>query len=604
MNKDLEKKIRDKIEELNATYTKYHNWEQGTKIMINSFYGGLGNQYMYFFNPNLAECITKQGKHAILYAERHINEYFLNEWHKDVEVHKRLGVTVHCPVKKQVTVYIDTDSCDKDTVIRCDDKNRTIEELYNECEQYGNAGNTMSGHESVNCPIRVLNYNEYNEHDVYYAPVKRVIRHKVKKEKWKLVSDSGKYVIVTGDHSLIVFRGDKKIKCKPNEIESTDYVLIIMDDTRYKLERIKSIECIGEFEDEYVYDIEMDDESHTFIANDILVHNSVYSQLEEVISTTDWGIGDDNPNWKITIKRKGEKNPYITNFCGKQSREYVEEYFNVRGDDVESYKIELVRGEAKDFAIRLDDVFLSDYFKRIFDSYAEAINGKNYLNFELETYSDAGIWLSKKKYIQNIRWTDSMPRHDILDNFSKIKSKGVELIQASSPAFAREKLAEIVKWIFEHNGLDGNMKALSLELKNVKRVMKGAPIDSICWNKKATGYMEWVLDDTKELVMKKGSPATTKGIAYYNYMLYHHPEFKSRFNRLTEGSKCKYYYCKGKTCDFFAFEPGNYPMPFAPEVDIDVMFEKIILAPLNRIVEALGHRPFDKDLVVIDSKLF
>lgn len=439
MNKDLEKKIRDKIEELNATYTKYHNWEQGTKIMINSFYGGLGNQYMYFFNPDLAECITKQGKNAILYAESHINDYFLNEWHNDVEVHKRLGVTVHCPVKKQVTVYIDTDS--------------------------------------------------------------------------------------------------------------------------------------------------------------------VYSQLEEVIATTDWGIGD-NPNWKITIKKKGEKDPYITNFCGKKSREYVEDYFNVRDDDVEFYNIELVRGEAKDFAIRLDDVFLSDYFKRIFDSYAAAINGKNYLNFELETYSDAGIWLSKKKYIQNVRWTDNMPRHDILDNFSKIKSKGVELIQASSPAFAREKLAEIVKWIFEHNGLDGNMKALSLELKNIKRVMKGAPIDSICWNKKATGYMEWVLDDTKEFVMKKGAPATTKGIAYYNYMLYHHPEFKSRFNRLTEGSKCKYYYCKGKTCDFFAFEPGNYPMPFAPEVDIDVMFEKIILAPLNRIIEALGHRPFDKDLVVIDSKLF
>ena len=164
-----------------------------------------------------------------------------------------------------------------------------------------------------------------------------------------------------------------------------------MDDTRYKLERVKSIACIGEFEDEYVYDIEMDDESHTFIANDILVHNSVYSQLEEVISTTDWAIGDDNPNWKITIKRKGEKDPYITNFCGKKSREYVEDYFNVRDDDVEFYNIELVRGEAKDFAIRLDDVFLSDYFKRIFDSYAAAINGKNYLNFELETYSDAGI---------------------------------------------------------------------------------------------------------------------------------------------------------------------------------------------------------------------
>ena len=224
MNKDLEKKIRDKIEELNATYTKYHNWEQGTKIMINSFYGGLGNQYMYFFNPDLAECITKQGKNAILYAESHINDYFLNEWHKDVEVHKRLGVTVHCPVKKQVTVYIDTDSCDKDTVIRCDDKNRTIEELYNECEQYGNAGNTMSGHESVNCPIRVLNYSNGK---LYYTDVKRVIRHKVSKKKWKITTKSGKCVIVTDDHSVMVVRDGKEVKCKPSEIQKTDKVIIV-----------------------------------------------------------------------------------------------------------------------------------------------------------------------------------------------------------------------------------------------------------------------------------------------------------------------------------------------------------------------------------------
>lgn len=598
MNSELEKKIKDKIEELNATYTKYHNWEQGTKIMINSFYGGLGNQYMYFFDPRLAECITKQGKSAILYAEKNINDYFLNHWYEDKEVHERLGVTVHCPVKNQVTVYIDTDSCDKDTIIHCHDKDRTIEELYNECEQYGSAGNTMAGHESVRCPILVLNQSDAN--GVYFAEAKRVIRHKVKKKKWKLVSNSGKYVIVTGDHSLIVFRGGKKIKCKPNEIESTDYVLIIMNDTRYKLELVKSIECIGEFEDEYVYDIEMVDDTHTFVANDILVHNSVYSQLDEIISTTDWGIGEDNPNWKVIVKKKDERDERITTFCGKKSKEYVEEYFDVHNSDVEYYKIVSVKGEPKDFAIRLDDVFLSSYFKKIFDAYAEKLNADNYLNFELETYSDAGIWLSKKKYMQNIRWTDSMPRHDILDNYSKIKSKGVELIQASSPAFARKHLSYLVKWIFQNNGID--MNELSVELKKIRDCIKVADVDTICWNKKATGYMKWVLDDTRELVMQKGTPATTKGIAYYNFLLNREPkESQTKYSRLTEGSKCKYYYCKGKTCDFFAYEPGNRPV-FAPDVDYDTMFEKIILAPINRIVVALGFEPFYKDLCTIRSK--
>lgn len=600
MTDEVIEKIKKSIEEQNAIYTKYHNWEQGTKIMINSFYGGLGNNFMYFFDPRLAECITKQGKSAILYAERNINDYFLNHWFEDKETHRKLGVTVSKPVRNQVTVYIDTDSCDKDTIIHCNDKDRTIEELYNECEQYGSAGNTMAGHESVNCPIRVLNYNEYNEHDIYYALVKRVIRHKVKKEKWKLVSDSEKYVIVTGDHSLIVFRGDKKIKCKPNEIESTDYVLI-MNDTRYKLERVKSIECIGEFEDEYVYDIEMDDDTHTFVANDILVHNSVYSQLDEVISTTDWGLAPET-NWRIDIEYKDGKESSTT-FCGKKSKEYVIDYLGLDSPDIKSYNVYEIPGEAKDFAIKLDDVFLSGYFKKIFDQYAVAINADNYLNFELETYSDAGIWLAKKKYIQNIRWTDSMPREDILDNFSKIKSKGVELIQASSPAFARSKLTYLVRWIFEHKKFD--LKEFVKELKKIRDEIYVANPDDICWNKKATEYLKWVTDDNKELVMKKGTPATTKGIAYYNYLLNNNPKYKSRYANLVPGNKCKYYYCKNGKCEMFAYEPGLYPIEFAPEIDRKMMFEKTILAPINRIVEAIGFPAIEGDLIVLNTmKLF
>lgn len=603
MTEETRRIILEEAARQDAEYNKYHNWEQGTKILINSFYGGLGNQYMYFFNVDLAECITKQGKDAILYAERNINKYFLEHWHRDKRTHKKMGITVSRQVKNEVTVYIDTDSCDKDTVIRCGDgKSRTISELYDECQVYGDAGSTMKGHESVNCPICVLNYNEYNEHDVYYAPVKRVIRHKVKKEKWKLVSDSGKYVIVTGDHSLIVFRGDKKIKCKPNEIESTDYVLI-MNDTRYKLECVKSIECIGEFDDEYVYDIEMDDETHTFIGNDILVHNSVYSQLDEVISTSDWGIGPDHPNWKITAYKIGEKEPTIRYFGGNNERDYVVEFLGLDDKDAyDSYELEKVEGTAKDFALLLDEVFLADYFKYIFEKYAEKINADNYLNFELESYADAGIWLAKKKYMQNIRWLDKIPRHEIYDNLSKIKSKGVELIQASAPNFARKSLKHLVKWIFSKN--DFEMKEIIAEVKEIKRAFDIAEVDDICWNKKSNNYYNFVLDDQKELVLKEGTPIYVKGVALYNHLLNEHPQYKSKYARLKDGMTCKFYYCKGEELDFFAYEPGMRPVEYAPEPDRAKMFEKTILEPLNRILSVIpGKSVIGKDLMYV-GKLF
>jgi len=601
MTDEVIEKIKKSIEEQNAIYTKYHNWEQGTKIMINSFYGGLGNNFMYFFDPRLAECITKQGKSAILYAERNINDYFLNHWYEDTATHAKLGIRVVRPVKNPVTVYIDTDSCDKDTIIHCNDKDRTIEELYNECEQYGGAGNTMAGHESVRCPILVLNQSDAN--GVYFAKVKRVIRHKVKKKKWKITTKSGKTVIVTNDHSIIVVRNGERMSCKPSDILPIDMLLTISNNVNMKstFEEIESIECIGEFDDEYVYDIEMDDDTHTFVANDILVHNSVYSQLDEVISTTNWGLSP-KTNWRIDIKYKDGKE-YSTVFCGANPKEDVIDYFDLDSDEIEEYSLKEVPGEAKDFAIRLDDVFLSGYFKMIFDKYAAAINADNYLNFELETYSDAGIWLAKKKYIQNIRWTDSMPREDILDNFSKIKSKGVELIQASSPTFARSKLTYLVRWIFEHKKFD--LKEFVKELKKIRDEIYVANPDDICWNKKATEYLKWVTDDNKELVMKKGTPATTKGIAYYNYLLNNNPKYKSRYANLVPGNKCKYYYCKNGKCEMFAYEPGLYPIEFAPEIDRKMMFEKTILAPINRIVEAIGFPAIEGDLIVLNTmKLF
>ncbi len=436
MTDEIIKQIKESISELNATYMTYHNWEQGTKIMINSFYGGLANPYMYFFNVDLAECITKQGKNAILYAESHINDYFQNYWYNDKETHRKLGVKVSRPVTGQVTVYIDTDS--------------------------------------------------------------------------------------------------------------------------------------------------------------------VYSQLDEVISTTDWCL--DKENWKVNIKYKdGKEKTWL--YCGNRTEEQVINYFELDSDDVDTYMLSKIPGEAKDFAIALDDVFLSFYFKKIFDEYAEKLNADNYLNFELETYSDAGIWLAKKKYMQNIRWTDSMPRHDILDNFSKIKSKGVELIQPSSPAFARKKLTYLVRWIFSHNKFV--LKDFVEELRKIRDELMVANPDDISWNKKATEYMKWIIDDNKELAMKKGTPITTKGIAYYNYKLNNNPQFKSRYSVLTPGNKCKYYYCKNAICEMFAYEPGMYPIEFAPEIDRKLMFEKTILTPINRIVEAIGFSAIEPDLIVLkSSKLF
>ena len=90
----------------------------------------------------------------------------------------------------------------------------------------GSAGNTLKGHESVKCFEKILNYE--NKKGLYYAPVKRIIRHKVTKAKWVLKTKSGKEIIVTNDHSMIVFRDGVQMEVKPCDILKTDKILTVL----------------------------------------------------------------------------------------------------------------------------------------------------------------------------------------------------------------------------------------------------------------------------------------------------------------------------------------------------------------------------------------
>lgn len=202
------------------------------KILINSIYGAFGNKWFYFYNPDIAQSITIQGQDMIKFANKAIDFYFKNRWHEDRELHEKLGISNHkinkIPDDEIIAVYTDTDSVAKDTIVYSKTYGSlTIEDLYNILESNGSAGITLCGHESVKTSDDcILNWSK--EKGIYYAPTKRVIRHKVSKERWKLVTESGKEVIVTGDHSLIVFRNGSQIEIKARDIDpKTDLVLTV-----------------------------------------------------------------------------------------------------------------------------------------------------------------------------------------------------------------------------------------------------------------------------------------------------------------------------------------------------------------------------------------
>ena len=105
------------IDELEALHTKYETlsnkftaYEQAVKLSLNSIYGAFGNKWFHFFDIDIAESITLQGQNAILYSENILNKYFQEFWHKDTEIHEKLGLTVKGKLLRPAVIYIDTDS--------------------------------------------------------------------------------------------------------------------------------------------------------------------------------------------------------------------------------------------------------------------------------------------------------------------------------------------------------------------------------------------------------------------------------------------------------------------------------------------------------------
>ena len=147
----------------------------------------------------------------------------LDEYVYDIEINSD-NAEEHVFFANDVLVH-NTDSISYDSVIKTykHPNGISISEWYKENEN--NVGeSTLAGHESVHTSDKALNFTDGK---LTFTNVTRIIRHKVTKPKWKLKTKSGKEIICTDNHSLIIFRNGVKKKVKPSEIQKGDKVLTI-----------------------------------------------------------------------------------------------------------------------------------------------------------------------------------------------------------------------------------------------------------------------------------------------------------------------------------------------------------------------------------------
>lgn len=237
--------LKNAIEKVKAKVELANTQQLSAKLFLNSVYGVFGTAFFNLFNEDIAESITLQGQDLIKFSVEEINKYFAELWNTDTDAHFLVAkemkekhpmfdvetflkyASTNRPQFDTLQRYGDTDSIFSDSIVKTKHNplGVTIEELYNQNKD-NISDTTSAGHESVTTGDEVLNWS--CDKGLYNGKIKRIIKHKVTKPKWKLRTKSGKEIICTGDHSLVVFRDGKQITVKPNEIIKTDNILTLV----------------------------------------------------------------------------------------------------------------------------------------------------------------------------------------------------------------------------------------------------------------------------------------------------------------------------------------------------------------------------------------
>jgi DNA polymerase elongation subunit (family B) len=383
----------------NGTPQYYDSMQYIRKILINSMYGVLGNQYFNFFNINNAMAVTLCGQELIKYLSNTLNQYCRVNWHKVANKIFTDAKDVQ-PLKNDVVVLIDTDSVDGSTNISTNLGNVKISDLFEKCDhikEYDNGKYIGTYDQVITCDSLNVNSDRIERKQINY-----VMKHKVKKTMFKIKYSgmlqvlSDKEIIITEDHSLMVRRDGKIVEISPKNIKDNDKILIKVWENLIEVDNY-IVENLGEQELD-VYDIEVE-ENHNFFGNDILVHNSNYICLDEMIDSL--GINFSN------------------------------------------------NAEFREFTYTMEKKFFKPFFDKILSIYYKKYDIKPIINFKREKIISKKFILAKKKYVDEMVEDDD---GNIYDDVPKIHSTGVELVRTDTPIFCRDKIGLVLRRIFASNG--------------------------------------------------------------------------------------------------------------------------------------------------------
>lgn len=306
------------------------------------------------------------------------------------------------------------------------------------------------------------------------------------------------------------------------------------------------IEKIEDFNDEYVYDLEVEDCSHTFFANDILVHNSIYVRMDNILKLLFKTTKIDWYNKEIFAKIKSFVDTKFQNALNNHVADFI------------------------------CNTFKTDQRR---------------IEFKREKISSEGEYLAKKRYVCHVRDNEGLE----CDKFSYT---GVDIAKNELPDTIKKLLKNCVEGMMK---FDWDNSIFQKKIMEIYDIYSNLPIKDTAYIKNLNTPKE----STGFLKMEKGAGVHARSAEMYNQLI-EQLKITNRYEKINRGDRFYYIYVKSNNkygIDCIAWK-DRYPKEFNEifEINKDLMFEKQIMSPLKQFLINHNFSTFDPNNVIIENK--
>jgi len=307
-----------------------------------------------------------------------------------------------------------------------------------------------------------------------------------------------------------------------------------------QIDEIYAVIDLGESE-EYFYDVGMYDTPHTFFADNILVHNSLFLDYGKIFNGTNFDYSSKEKAIEACLKIDAEAKIYINEAC-------------------------------------------SDICNNI-------MNCTNNFNFETEEQIERLLITSKKKYIARI-------------NYDKVNKQFIEDYIVKGMDFKKSNLSEPIKKILKKmtiSIMDGATEEdVTLQLREAYKTVNNLPIDDIAYVQNIKDMDKYKNDihikieneKSASVEFPKRTPFHIAGSYIMNALIDFDEELRG-MEKIYSGNKGKIIFVKPN--NIFKSETLVYvdflnPKVFEyAEIDKEKTFQRLILGPMEPALNAVGY---------------